>query len=262
MLIAKDLIVGNYQSYQQLKLHLLNGALCLRAYNLNRPHNLTKYESDNLVNEGRSQRRVASLLPVRQSAISRTVKCFNEIGSYCGAKRQGRKKSVDARDERYLMQVALKNDWKNETRVSLNSPYGRERVWRRQREMFAACNISPKMPFFGESVMFWGGKFNGRTDLVHIRKRSMNSLGKHFRRTSDVIGSIYRNTFLFMRDNVRPQVAREIFNYVRSVNIPTMDWPPRSPDMNPMQHLWDALKRSVRQHIPASMNLRELEQIE
>lgn len=113
--------------------------------------------------------------------------------------------------------------------------------------------------------MFWGGIFfDGRTDLVPIRKRSMNA---HFYVENILeehvipFAPFVRDTFIFMQDNARPHVAREVLDYLRFVNIPIMDWPPKSPDMNPKGHLWDALKRSVRRHILAPMNRRELEQV-
>lgn len=42
---------------------------------------------------------------------------------------------------------------------------------------------------------------------------------------------------------------------MREVNIPTLNWPPRSPDMNPIEHLWDIVGRQLRlrQHPPASL---------
>ena len=39
-----------------------------------------------------------------------------------------------------------------------------------------------------------------------------------------------------------------------------MRWPARSPDHNPIEHLWDELDRRVRQRQPAPQNLRQLEQ--
>lgn len=64
--------------------------------------------------------------------------------------------------------------------------------------------------------------------------------------------------FLLMHDNARPHVARVVGEYLEEVNIPQMEWPPLSPDMNPIEHVWDALGRRIRRRVPAPMTLNEL----
>ena len=39
----------------------------------------------------------------------------------------------------------------------------------------------------------------------------------------------------------RPHVARHTRNVLQQLNIPTIDWPARSPDLSPIEHLWDYL---------------------
>lgn len=53
----------------------------------------------------------------------------------------------------------------------------------------------------------------------------------------------------------------EVVAYLRFTDIPTMDWPSINPDMNPVEHIWDALILSARRNVLAHMNFRELKQL-
>lgn len=153
----------------------------------------------------------------------------------------------------------------DETRVSLKSPDGRGRTWRRPGERFAECTFSPRVPFGGGSIMFWGGIcYEARTELVVVRGASMNArryveniLQDHVVPFAPLIGE----EFLFMQDNARPHVGIMVLDYLHEVGIRRMDWPPKSADMNPIEHVWDLLKKRVRQRIPTPENLQQLEQV-
>ncbi|KAL0154167.1 hypothetical protein M9458_050525 [Cirrhinus mrigala] len=59
-------------------------------------------------------------------------------------------------------------------------------------------------------------------------------------------------------DNARPHVARICTHFLEAENIPVLAWPAYSPDMSPIEHVWDALDRRIRQRVPAPANIQQL----
>lgn len=152
----------------------------------------------------------------------------------------------------------------DETRVSLRGQDGRMQVWRRAGERYSQVCFSQREPFGGGSVMFWGGiNFYARTAIVTVPRPALtadryivNILQDHVIPFAPFIGE----NFLLMQDNARPHNARAVTHYLRETGVNKLDWPPRSPDINPIEHLWDTLKRLIRARNPSPQTLHEVEQ--
>ncbi|GFV61971.1 transposable element Tcb2 transposase [Trichonephila clavipes] len=64
--------------------------------------------------------------------------------------------------------------------------------------------------------------------------------------------------FLFMDDNApchRTVAAKQL---LESEDIERMDWPARSPDLNPIEHVWDFLGRRLAARTLPPVTIREL----
>ena len=51
--------------------------------------------------------------------------------------------------------------------------------------------------------------------------------------------------FILMDDNARAHRARITNRYFEQAAIVRLDWPARSPDLNPIEHAWDMLQKAI-----------------
>lgn len=108
--------------------------------------------------------------------------------------------------------------------------------------------------------MVWGGiKGNRKTDLVVVNG-NLNA--------AEYINQILRPVAVpfinqhapatLMHDNARPHTARLTQQYLNANNVDVLPWPAMSPDINPIEHIWDLLGRRVRSRHQVN-NLQQLQ---
>lgn len=158
------------------------------------------------------------------------------------------------------------NDWTgvlftDESRFHLDGSDGRCRVYRRPGERYSDACVVQRQTFGGGSVMVWGGiTRNGRTplqlvngNLTGIRYRD-EILQRH------VIPFIQNQgrQITLQQDNARPHVARVVRNFLNQQNVDVLPWPAVSPNLSPIEHLWDEMERRLRDLPNPPVTLQEV----
>ena len=151
----------------------------------------------------------------------------------------------------------------DESRFSLRGADGRERVWRRPGERYYPCTFSERIPFGGGSIMVWAGiTSHARTELVPILNGALSA----HRYVEEVLmehvvpfGYGVGENFILMQDNARPHVAQCVSQFLDTVGTEVMVWPSCSPDLNPIEHLWDILGKRTKARNVLPETLQELQ---
>ncbi|GFW39013.1 transposable element Tc1 transposase [Trichonephila clavipes] len=206
---------------------------------------------------------------------------FLETGSAGRRPGQGRRRATTPNKDRYLVLTArrhrnmnailLQQHLRSATGTTVSTPdcpkpapwCRRIFIWRDRGSRNNPAFVHESVRFGGGGMLVYGGiSIDGRTDLYIIRDGPLTA-----RRYRDEIlrpivvpyATAIGDDFILMDDNCRPHRANLVEDFLFEEGIVRMEWPGCSPDMNPIEHVWDALGRRVAGRQPPPQSLQELE---
>ncbi|GFT53088.1 transposable element Tcb1 transposase [Trichonephila clavipes] len=151
--------------------------------------------------------------------------------------------------------------WSDESTSTLFQTTGRIYVWRTSKEAFAPECIAPTVKQGGGSLMVWG-RYLGPLVTLHGKVKAahyVNILG-------DQVHPFVQTPFpgecpLYQDDNAPIHTAKIVQEWFaeHEGEVGHLDWPPQSPDLNIMEHLWGYLESKLRARFPPPSTISALE---
>ncbi|GFU58630.1 transposable element Tcb2 transposase [Trichonephila clavipes] len=148
----------------------------------------------------------------------------------------------------------------DESRFSLSSDCRRQLIWRESGTAYRPENIQEKDRYPTCSIMVRADiMINSHTRLHVVANGTMTGqryidevLLPHVRLFRGAVG----DKFVFMDDNATCHRTLAVQDCLDSEGIERLVWPARSPDLNPIENVWDALGRQVagRNYPPTNKN--------
>ncbi|GFW01886.1 transposable element Tcb2 transposase [Trichonephila clavipes] len=174
-----------------------------------------------------------------------------------------RRRSLRCREHRN----SRDNEWgrvlfTDESRFSLSSDSYRILIWRERGSRNHPSNIIERDRYGGRGVLVWGGIMLGSLTDLHIFDACSVNGTRYCNGILLPYVRLFRGAmgpqFLFMDDNASCHRTVASEQLLESEDVERMDRPARSPDFNPIKHVWDFLGRRLAARTLLPVTIREL----